>query len=112
MNNKLSRYIEKKKIDIANLTVEEQATFEQWEKTLSDEPVTVESLTEWLEFRKSAVGDSLGSLENSPRKQDKLIIWQALLTQMIKLIKAPKAEREALEIHLQSMLDEKEGDKL
>ena len=112
MNNILSKYILKKKIDVAELTTEEQVTFKQWEKTLSDEPVTIESLTGWLEFRRNAVAESLGSLENSARKQDKLIIWQALVTQMLKVIKAPKSEREALEIHLQSMLDEKEGDKL
>ena len=112
MNKFLSRYIEGKAIDLAKLSPDEKVTLDQWENTLAQEPVTIESLTEWLEHRKAGVGETLGDLDNSPEKIQKLVIWQSLIGLIIKLVHAPKAEREALEIHLQSMLDEKEPDKL
>lgn len=112
MNNLISKYFDKFKIDSVKMSDEEKVTFDRWEHTLSDEPLTIEKLTEWLEFRKTAVGATLGNLDNSTEKVERLVIWQTLLDQVIKLINSPKAERENLESHIQNLLDGNKNNKL
>lgn len=93
------RGIEKKD----DLTIEEAAQFEKWEGILSKD-VSVDSIRDFCHSQLRRIETEWKDLDKSKERNDRLIVMHTVYKQLIAVIESPKAEREALEKYLQSLI--------
>lgn len=105
MHNLVQAYLDKYNIDPALLTKDEENTLKEWNAIMGKKELSIDDVRDWLLARKLMVELQLGKLDNSEKRQDRLVVWLTLLNQMIKLIDSPSAERKGLEEDLQKKLD-------
>jgi len=103
--NLLSRLLAKRGIEkVDDLDLEEQATFKQWEKILSDSEISVEKIAE---FCKGQIHIIEGKWKANPGSENpKLITYHVIYKTLVELIEGPKAERENLERYLNQLLQQ------
>ena len=105
MHNLLSKYFEKKKIDVVNLTTEEKETFDSWESILAPGDLTVEKIAEFCGQQEKLIKAQLKNLDNSTEKNERLILLMTVWSAVQDLINAPDRERESMELFLQQLID-------
>ena len=80
----------------------EKDQFEHWEKTLSEEAVTVEVVEKFCKAQVGIIEKKWEDLSNA--HNERLVIAHTIYSAILKAIKAPKVEREALEKYLNQLL--------
>jgi hypothetical protein len=109
MQKLLRRLLDKKKIDsVDDLSSEERADFERWDKTLSEGEMSVEKIAEFCRNQINSCEMMWSNLDNSPEKNQKLILMHTIYKKMLGVIESPEAEREALEKYLTQLIDSKQ----
>lgn len=103
--NLIARLLEKVGVpDRKALTPEEKETLEHWEGVLSSGEVNVDSIVKFCENQIKRIESSWRNLDNPEKKNDRLVTQHAVYSTLLSLIKAPVAEKEALEKHLEAMI--------
>lgn len=105
MHTLLQQLFEKKSIDIKDLTPEEKQTYDTWEATLSGEKLTVEKIEEFCQIQKDKIELLLGNFDNTPQKNERLIMLLTMYNTFLKMIRSTVNERHLLEKHLNELID-------
>lgn len=105
MDKKIAKVLEKKGIkDLNELTPEEKAKFDEWQAILSEGEVTVEKIAQFCKRQLGLIDLRWRSLDIDEVKKAQLIPYRVVYSVILEAISAPRAERESLERHLDSLL--------
>ena len=113
MNNLLTKFLTKYKITRETLDpkpilpgmLSEKAQFEKWERILSEDVVSVENIESFCKDQINKIESQWNNFDSTSLKNERLVIAHTIYTAILKTIKAPKVEREALEVYLNSLID-------
>lgn len=109
MHDLLRQWLKKLKIkDVSGLSEEEKETFDTWSKTLSEGEITVERIEEFCQNQIEVIESQWRDMNNSERKNERLIVLHTVYSTLLKMINAPKQERANLERYLRQLLTSKE----
>ena len=101
----IADYLKKRGIkDITELSADEKATFDKWENTLAEGEMTIEKILGFCKEQKKKIEAQYVNPDNSDKKDIYLKAALSFYATMIQIIESPKAEREALIKHLESLL--------
>ena len=101
----LQRILKKKGIEkIIDLEPEEKATYDEWDRILSEGDITVEKILGFCENQINLIQMKWRDLDNSEKKNERLIALHTAYSMMKEMITGSKAERENLERHLNELL--------
>ena len=102
---RLKEYLEKRGVkEIQELSEDEKATFDKWNKILNTKEIEIKDLEQLLsELREKAIVE-IADPDNSPKKDAKEKAMITICDSLLSLIKSPKEEKEQLEKHLDSLL--------
>lgn len=103
----IPKILEKRGIkDIKELSSEEKAVLEQWQSEWDDKEVTVAKIESFCEGQKRIIEMEMGKLDNTPLKNDRLVLMFSLFNKILRAIRQPQEERQMLEDFLkQQYLD-------
>lgn len=105
MHNLLSRLLNKRGIHDPNqLDKEEQELFEQWQKVLNTEELTLEDVKKFCKGQLGIIEAKWADYDKDNSKKAELIPYWTVYSILLKTIDAPKAAREALEQQLNQLL--------
>lgn len=105
MNGLLAKLLKKKKIDsLENLSLEEQTTFDNYEKILSKEKLNIDDLKSFLQIQISNIESKWKDYNLEQIKKAELIPYHTVYKAILQAIDAPLSEREALEKFLNQQL--------
>jgi len=116
MHPLITKLLQKKKFDsleevsdepMPDGTPNEKETIENWQRILSsNEEVTVENIKEFCQNQLKEIEGQMKSLDNTARKNDRLLILFSVYKAIGGALEAPQQEREALEQYLTGLLSE------
>ena len=109
----LSKLLNKRGITKAQLSSEalipggisEKDQFEKWEKVLSGEEVTVESIKQFCEGQKKKIEMQWKGFGNDTQKNERLIVAHTIYSAILEVTDAKKVERESLEQYLNQIIN-------
>lgn len=104
MHTKLQEILAKKNLKEEDLTPEERHTYDNWNRVLSNEKITIETVREFCNTQKQLIEAQWSNLDNTSQKNDRLILLHTVYSKIAKVTEADKAEREALEVQLNNLL--------
>ena len=102
--NLIAKLFQKRGITPEDLTPEEKETVQQWEKTLSDEEVTVESISLFCKNQLKNIEQQFKDTNISREKMERLVLLHSVYASLRDVISSPKIERASLESYLTSLL--------
>lgn len=98
MHPLLQNWLNKIKItDVNKLSTDEKATFDDWNRVLSEGEITVEKITQFCKAQKRIVETQYTNPDNSEKKDHILKASLGFYNSMLNLLESPKAEKEAIE---------------
>jgi hypothetical protein len=107
MHNLLSKYLEKLKIkNVTELEPEEQKVYEEWEKVLSKEELSIKDFKQFCEAQVGAIEAKWKDLNLEQSKKAELIPYHTVYKTLLAVVDGPKAAREALENSLQQLINQ------
>lgn len=89
---------------VNDMTPEEKETLKAWEGVLSRGEVTVDSIRQFCENQVKAIELQWRGLDNTEKKNERLIILHTVYSTLIQLITAPTLEKENLEKYLEELV--------
>lgn len=106
MHQAIEKLLQKRGIkSVEELSPEEKAQFDSWQKTLTTEKVTLPSLATFLNVQKSIIETQFGDINNTDQKNSRLTLQHAIYSKLIRYLESEKVEREALEKYLVELVD-------
>lgn len=90
---------------VEELSEEEKTQFDAWQKTLTQEKVTIPSISAFLSVQKSIIETQFGDISNSDEKNSRLVLQHAIYSKLLRFLDSEKVEREALEKYLTELVD-------
>ena len=106
MNTLLEKLFRRRGIkDTTVLDTGEQKTYDNWQYILSGNEVTVDRIKEFCKLQLSVIEAKFKELDNSPDKNQRLIISHNIYRALVDCIEKPNMERENLEKYLHSLLE-------
>ena len=106
MNFLLEKLFKKKGIvDASKLDESEKATYDSWQRTLSEGDMSVDKIQAFCKQQLSIIEGKFKEMDNSAEKNQRLIVSHNIYRALVDTIEKPKNEREQLERYLQSLLD-------
>lgn len=90
--------------DSSKFTQEEAETFDRWNTILSEGQITVDKIKSFCDAQISIIEDQFENLENTDKKNERLILLHNVYKNFLKIINSPEAERENLEKYINSLL--------
>jgi len=106
MHTAIETLLRKRGIESVNdLSPEEKQQYDQWQKVLVNEPITIPRFVEFLNVQKSIVENSLTNLNNSTLVNDRLIVQLNIYSKLLKFLDSDKTEREALIKYLTTLTE-------
>jgi hypothetical protein len=103
--NILSKLLKKRGIkDVTELDKEEKQQFEQWQKVLNKEEITIKDITEFCDGAIGTIEVQFGDVDISNEKMSKLALQHAIYKKIRGVINAPQTERESLIEYLTNLL--------
>lgn len=104
MHKLLNLLLEKRGVKLEELSAQEKADFDRWNKTLIQEPITLGNLEEFIKEQLNKAQDQIAEPENTKEKdlylKSCLNIYKALLG----VIETPQVEKEQVEKYLKQLL--------
>lgn len=105
MHQKLANVLEKKGIsDLTELTSEEKADFDRWDKVLSEGEITIVRILEFCKQQIKLIELKWRDLSIEQSKKSELIAYHTVYSTLADLITVPKSEKENLEKYLNQLL--------
>jgi len=105
MENILSRLFAKKGIkDTTELSPEELHDFQNWQRVLSEEAITVQTIADFCKGELLRIESQFKELEDSPEKKARLALLHSVYASIRDVIEKPKHEREALVKYLENLI--------
>lgn len=101
MHKTLEKLLEQR--GIKELSEEEKATFDKWNKVLTKE-VTVQSIMEFCNQQKALIEVQWSNLDNSEKKNERLILLHNVYTKIARVTQADRKAREELEQYLNGLI--------
>jgi hypothetical protein len=106
MHNLLRKYLNKLKIEeVDQLAPDEQKVYEQWQKVLSTEDLTIKDFKTFCQAQVEAIELKWRDLSVDNTKKAELIPYHTVYKILLGVIAGPKHAREALETQLQQLID-------
>lgn len=91
---------------VEEMNPEERAVYERYERVLADGEISVDKIAQFCENQCKVIEKQWKNLDNSAAKNERLIIFHTVYQTILEAIRAPETQREALEKHLQSQIDQ------
>lgn len=105
MHSLLEKLFNKRGIkDFKELEPEEKQTFEDWQRVLSKDELTVEDIKEFCATQIAVVEAKWSDLNLSQEKKAEFIPYHTVYKLLLSAIDSPKAGKEALEIQLKQLI--------
>lgn len=105
MHTLLEQLLKKRGIkSVEQLTPEEGEQFDKWQKILSEGELTVDKIKEFCQVKMNIIKTQLKDTDNTPEKNERLVIYFNIYDTLITLLNSPQAERESLEKYLNQLL--------
>ena len=102
----LERLLKKRGIkDVSVLSNDEKADFDRWNKVLSEGEISVEKIKTFCQQQIKLIESQWKNLDNSERKNERLIVMHVVYSAILEAIEAPKIERENLEKYLVGLIE-------
>ena len=106
MHKLLHDWLLKLNVKPGELSGEEKETFDRWNAVLGGEELSVEQIATFCEGQKQEIEKRFEDLDNSPQKNERLILLFTVYNNIIQALHAGEQERKSLEEHLTKLLDE------
>lgn len=87
-------------------TPEEKQTYENWERVLNKDELTVDDIKKFCQLQIDAVENKWKDFDVSKEKKAELINYHTVYKALLLAIDSPRSAREALEVQLQQMLQQ------
>ena len=101
----LTDLFKKRKIDNVNeLSEEEKAVYDSWEKVLSKEEMTLEDVKNFCKTQCEVIEGKWFDLNLTTEKKSEFIAYHVVYKAILKAIDSPRIAREALEVQLRELL--------
>ena len=105
MHALLRKYLFKKGIKkVDELSDEERATFDQWDKTLTEDKITVGNIVDFCNAQLRDIEEAFKDNDRSKQKTERLATLHSVYSSIRDLVDSPKAQREQLIKYLTSLL--------
>lgn len=105
MRNILSKILGKRGINNVNeLSPEEKQTFDNWEKILSKEELSIEDIKQFCKTQIGLIEGKWSDLNIEQGKKSELIPYHTVYRTILQAIDSPKVVREALERQLNELI--------
>ncbi len=106
IRNTITKYLEKLGIKdpATELSTEEKTTLETWRRILSEGELTIDRIKEFCEYQKTLIESQFRDPSKSDREKANLTLVHSVYSAMLAMITSPKAEREALESYLNTLI--------
>lgn len=105
MKDILLRILNKRGVKVEELDKDEKATFEQWEKTLSKDELTIEDVKNFCKAQCSIIENKWKDYDTLQVKKAEMIPYHVVYKTLLQVIDSPKAAREQLEQNLNQLLN-------
>lgn len=106
MKNLLSKLLQKRGIKSVNeLSQEEKVTFENYERVLSKDKVSIDDFENFLKTQIGIIENKWQDLETPQAKKAEMIPYHTVYSVLLKVIKSPDLERKNLEDYLTQLLN-------
>ncbi len=105
MNHKLQKLLDKRGVEITELSSQEKEQFDRWHKVLSEGEISVDKIKQFCDIQIKSIQEQWKNLDNDSKKNERLILLHTVYSTLLNLINAPQVEREALELYLNQLLD-------
>ena len=105
MHGLLAKLLQKREIkDVRDLSVEEQETFDKWEKILGEGEITLQHIKDFCQDQIRIIQSQYTNPDNSEKKDIYLKACLGIYTALIGVIEKPKMERSALIKYLEQLI--------
>ena len=106
MHGLLAKLLQKRGIEsFDKLDKEEKQTYDEWEKILSKEELTIEDIKQFCNSQLGVIKGKWSNLDTDTDKKKDLIPYFVVYSTLLQAIDSPKATRETLEIQLNNLLN-------
>lgn len=102
--NILDRILQKRGVSRDELTPEEQVTFTEWHRVLSNDSLSTEDIRTFCQSQLDIIDTKWRELDKENHKKAELIPYYTVYKLLIKVIDSPKQDRENLEQQLNQLL--------
>lgn len=86
------------------MSVEEKTQFDEWNRVLSKEQLTLEEVKEYCQSQTALIEAKWSDYDIPQEKKNELMPYYTVYKSIHKVIGAPKMAREALEKHLNQLI--------
>ena len=101
----LEKLLRKRGIESVNdLNKEEKDQYDAWQKILSEGEMSVDKIKDFCSLQLSVIKGLMKGMDNTPEKNNRLIIYFNIYDTLLTLLTSPQAERESLEKYLTQLL--------
>lgn len=100
----IEQFFKKNNIEAEKLTEEEKSTFDEWQKSLIAEPITIENLTGFIKSQKEKTENKLADPSIPKEQRFELLPYLTIYKALLGLIESPQAEKEAKEEYIKELL--------
>ena len=105
MHSLLQKLLHKRGIkDISELDNSEKQQFDHWDMVLSEGEITVEKVKLFCQSQLTVIEKQLANFDNTPQKNERLVIYFNVYKTIMNALTAPQAERESLEKYLRQLI--------
>jgi hypothetical protein len=107
MHNLLTKLLQKRGInDTRDLSKEEQKTFDDWQKVLSKEELTLPDVKDFCRNQVGIIEQKWADYNLDQEKKNNLIPYHTVYKAILRAIDSPKETRSALEKNLQQLINQ------
>ena len=105
MHGLLSKLLQKRGIDnINDLDKEEKQTWNEWEKILSKEELSIEDIKQFCNSQLGVIKGKWSNLDTDTDKKKDLIPYFVVYSTLLQAIDSPRSVRESLEKQLNQLI--------
>ena len=105
MHGLLAKLLKKRGIDNLNdLDKEEKQTWDEWEKILSKEELTIEDIKQFCNSQLGVIKGKWSNLDTDTDKKKDLIPYFVVYSTLLQAIDSPRSVRESLEQQLNQLI--------
>lgn len=109
MHTLLQQLLQKRNVNPKEMSPEEKQTFDVWESKLQGESMSLDKLQDFCRAQIGAIESQWENMDNSEKKNERLIILHTVYHKILKAITADERERVELEKYLTELIDNDTG---
>ncbi len=105
MHTLLQRLLQKRNVDVKELSEDEKKDFDRWESKLQGKDLTVEIIADYCKAQLIKIESQWDDLDNLDEKNKRLIILHTVYGKLSRMITSHGKERDELEKYLDNLID-------